>query len=318
MGPRKKALLVALLITTILLTGLSAGELSTASEGGEEENETYDLPIIGEVTADAYPLILLTALIAFVDGLNPCSIWILSFLLGMVIYSGKKKVFLVGATFLMVTALVYGLFIAGVLTIFHFITHLFWIRLMVASIAIFFAVVSIKDFFWFGKGLSFTIPERYKPGIYKKIRGLMREEGTAATVTATAALAAGVALIELPCTAGFPMIWSQIVAERGVGTGVFLFFLLLYVLVYLSIELVIYLSAAWRMKKIDFGLEKGRMLKFVGGSIMLVLGLTMLIDYSKMYDFRWSFFILSVSIAGSFLIAKIFITFEIFQKNEED
>ncbi len=146
----------------------------------------------------------------------------------------------------------------------------------------------------------------------------MKEKGTVATVTATAAMAAGVALVELPCTAGFPMIWSQIVGERGVSMGLFTGFLILYVLVYLSIELVVYFSAAWKMKRIDFGLEKGRILKLVGGSIMLALGLTMLIDHTKMYDLRWTFFVFSVSIGGALLVAKIFITSGIFQRSEGD
>jgi len=303
----KKAILITLLLFTVLLSSISIAEEPASSE----TKDTYDLPIVGEVEADAYPLAAFTALIAFVDGLNPCSIWVLSFLLGIVLYSGKKKVVLVGLTFLIVTATVYGLFIAGALTIFHFIAHLFWIRLTVAAIAIIIASVSIKDFFWFKKGISFTIPERYKPGLYKKVRGLIKKEDTLTTVTATAFMAAGVALIELPCTAGFPVIWSQIVAERGLNTQVYIGFLIMYVLVYLSIELVIYSGAALRMKRLDFGKKEGRIMKLVGGSIMLVLGLVILIDHTIMDDFTLTLIVFALTILASLMVAKIYDSQEI-------
>jgi len=282
--------------------------LSNPDLPGSTGVESYNLPIIGEVEGDAHSLVVFTGLIAFVDGLNPCSIWVLSCLLGMMLYSGKKKVFLVGITFLIVTAVAYGLFIAGSLTIFHFISKLFWIRLAVAAFAIFFAAVSIKDFFWFKKGLSFTIPDKYKPKIYMKLRGLIKKEDTLTTITATAAIAAGVAIIELPCTAGFPVIWSQMISERELATTTYASFLILYIIIYLSIELVIYLFAAFQMKRFKFGEIEGRILKFVGGSIMLGLGLVMIIDPTIMHSIRWTLAIFALMILGSLAIAKIYIT----------
>lgn len=308
---KRKTILIALLIAVILLSGISLVEGST----GSEPNDAYDLPIVGEVRGDAYPLVVLTVLIAFVDGLNPCSIWVLSFLLGIVLYSGKKDVIMVGLTFLIVTALVYGLFIAGALTIFHFIAHLFWIRMIVAVIAIIFASVSIKDFFWFKKGISFTIPDRYKPGIYKKVRGLMKKEDSLTLIVATTAMAAGIALVELPCTAGFPVIWSQIVAERALETPVYIAFLILYILIYLSIEMIIYFSAALQMKRFDFGKKEGRIIKLVGGSIMLILGLIMLIDYTMMEDLRWTLILFALTISVTLITAKIYM---ILGKFDED
>jgi len=308
---KRKTILIALLIAVILLSGISLVEGST----GSKPNDTYDLPIVGEVRGDAYPLVVLTVLIAFVDGLNPCSIWVLSFLLGIVLYSGKKDVIMVGLTFLIVTALVYGLFIAGALTIFHFIAHLFWIRMIVAVIAIIFASVSIKDFFWFKKGISFTIPDRYKPGIYKKVRGLMKKEDSLTLIGATAVMAAGIALVELPCTAGFPVIWSQIVAERALETPVYIAFLILYVLIYLSIEMIIYFGAAVQMKRFDFGKKEGRIMKLVGGSIMLILGLIMLIDYTMMEDLRWTLILFALTISVTLITAKIYM---ILGKFDED
>ncbi len=78
-------------------------------------------------------LALSTVLIAFVDGFNPCSLWVLSVLLGLTLHTGsRKKVFIIGFVFLTVTSLVYALFIAGLFTMFTVISFVGWIRVIVA------------------------------------------------------------------------------------------------------------------------------------------------------------------------------------------
>lgn len=63
------------------------------------------------------------------------------------------------------TALVYALFIAGLFSIFSVVIFAHWVRGVIPLIAAGFAAINIKDFFWFKKGVSLTIPETSKPGI---------------------------------------------------------------------------------------------------------------------------------------------------------
>ncbi|MFW5902485.1 MAG: hypothetical protein ACOCTT_01215 [archaeon] len=250
-------------------------------EGIEEENEVIELPIFGEVKVEEMSLPILTILIGFVDGFNPCSLWLITFLLSIVIYTGsRKKVLAVGLTFLVVTAAVYGLFVIGVFNIFAYISYLFWIQLIVGLFALTFALVNIKDFFWYKKGISFTIPDKFKPKIIKNIRGVMTHNNTLVMMAATAVMAAGVALMELPCTAGFPVIWTGIVAGRGIQTMTMLFIglLLLYLLVYLLVELIIFGSMVVTMKRTKLEEKHGRVLKLLGGMLMLFLAITIIFD----------------------------------------
>src|SRR5690606_26919507 len=82
---------------------------------GAVENGLYlDLPLIGRVDLDLQSIAIGTALIAFVDGFNPCSMWVLSMLLALTLHTGsRRKVLLIGLVFLTVTAVIYALFIAG-------------------------------------------------------------------------------------------------------------------------------------------------------------------------------------------------------------
>lgn len=269
-----------------------------------EEQEKLKLPIVGEIDVSSVPLYMTTAIIAFVDGFNPCSLWLITFLLGIVIYSGsRKKIFLVAATFLLVTSAAYGLFMLGLLNVFLYIGYLKWIQIVVALIALVFAVVNIKDYFWYKKGISFTISDKYKPRIFKDLRGIMKEgKSTGAIILATAAMALGVVLVELPCTAGFPVIWTNIITQHHVQGIAFISLLLLYLTIYVLDEILVVGVAAFTLKRSRFEEKHGRLLKLIGGMIMLALGLVMLINPDLMHDLGGSLLVFGIAIIASFLL----------------
>jgi uncharacterized membrane protein YbhN (UPF0104 family) len=92
-------------------------------------------------------------------------------LLALTLHTGsRKKVFIIGILFLTVTAGIYALFIAGLFSIFKITSAMGWIRIIVALIALFFALVNIKDYFWYKEGISFTIADEKKPGILREWR----------------------------------------------------------------------------------------------------------------------------------------------------
>jgi len=258
-----------------------------------ENTQSIDLPLVGNVKVGEMSLFLMTLLISFIDGFNPCSLWVLTFLLGIVIYSGsRKKIFLVGITFLIVTATAYGTFMLGLLNVFSYIGYTLLIRIIVSFIALLFAIVNIKDYFWYKKGVSFTISDKYKPKLFKKVRNIMNPHNSVfAMLIATIVMALGIVLVELPCTAGFPMIWTSIIAQNNV-TGInFAILFGLYLLVYLGIELVVFFTAILTLKKSNFGKDDGRKLKLVGGIIMLAIAIVLLFFPDLMNSLEGSFYL---------------------------
>lgn len=247
---------------------------------------TLSLPFVGDVDAGAMSLPALTGLIAFVDGFNPCSLWVLTFLLGIVIYSGsRRRVFLVGGIFLAVTSTVYALFIAGMFGTLRYLAYLPWITYLVATLALVFALVNIKDYFWFQEGVSLTISDKHKPRFFEKVRNLMHPgRSFPALVLGTVGLALGITLVELPCTAGFPMVWTGIVASKGVSTGYFWGLLALYLAIYLLDELIVFGSVVVTMRRSRLEEKHGRILKLIGGMIMLALALTLLVAPDTMHS----------------------------------
>jgi glutaredoxin len=274
---------------------------SPPQDGGEL---LLDIPLVGSVDVGHRALWLSTALIAFVDGFNPCSLWVLALLLAVVINTrSRRRVLLVGLTFLTITAAVYGLFIAGLFSIFSYISFLGWIRVLVAGIALAFALINLKDYFAYKRGISLTIDDAQKPGIYRRIRGIMNAKASLpATLAATAGMALGVTLVELPCTAGLPVLWTTLLADAGVATGTFVGLLMLYMLVYLLDELLVFGVVVVTMRAARIEERQGRVLKLIGGAVMLALALVMLFWPTLLESIGGTLAVFGAAIGGSLAV----------------
>lgn len=269
----------------------------------DAESGVIDLPLFGRIDVAQQSLLVTTALIALVDGFNPCSLWVLSVLLALTLRTGSRRTTLIiGLTFIFVTALVYALFIAGLFTVFSVVNIAPWVRVLVALVALAFAAVNIKDYFWFREGPSFSIPESKKPGIYRGIREVARADSLPALVGGTVVLAAGVSVVELACTAGFPVLWTNILTDQGVGAGVFVGLLLLYMLIYQLDELAIFGVAVVTLKASKLEEKHGRILKLIGGMLMLTLAVVMIVDPTVMSTVSGALVVFGIAVAATLLV----------------
>lgn len=273
----------------------------TAADLPDPTDTSLSLPVIGDVELSGRSALGITALIAFVDGFNPCSLWVLAILLAMVLNAGatRRRIIAVGMTFLAVTAVIYGAFIVGVFTVVDLLSGVTAIAWVVGAIALLVGAVNIKDYFAYKQGLSFTIPDRYKPRIYRGGRAIRdHERPLPAVLGTTVVLAAGVALVELPCTMGFPVIWTGLLQTMGIARDLeFAGLLGLYLLIYVGLELALFGVVVATMQVTRLEERHGRALKLVGGSLMVVLGVAM-IWFQTLLDDLTGLLVLTLSAAG--------------------
>jgi thiol-disulfide isomerase/thioredoxin len=275
------------LIKTCIAEGCGdagAGIMPGAGEGPEASGATNasskEVSLFGKkIQLEKQSLLVSTLLISFVDGFNPCSIWVLTMLLALTLHTGsRRKVLIIGLIFLTVTAAVYGMFIAGLFTFLSIVSFVGWIQVVVALVSLFFAAVNIKDYFWYKEGLSFTIADEQKPGIARGIRRVMDAgESFWSMAAATVVLAAGVSLVEFSCTAGFPVLWTNLLTAQKVTAGMFALLLLVYMVIYQLDELGIFFVAVFTLKASRLEEKQGRILKLIGGMLMLSLAVVMLV-----------------------------------------
>jgi len=263
-----------------------------------------DVPLFGNVDLKNYSLLASTLLISLIDGFNPCSLWVLSMLIALSLHTGsRKKVFIIGFVFLTVTAAVYAVFILGLFSVMSIIKYVGWIQVIVSLVAAFFALINIKDYFWYKEGLSLTIADDKKPGIFKKMRNVVNASNNIwATIGATIVLAVGVSLVEFSCTAGLPMLWTNLLNTQGVTPLTFGLLLLVYMLIYQLDELIIFVPAALTLRSSKFEEKQGRLLKLIGGIIMLVLAFVLLINPAWLNNIGNTLLIFAIAIGITLLV----------------
>ncbi len=273
-----------------------------------ETEDTVSLPLLGEVAVAPDSLVVSTLAIGFVDGFNPCSLWVLSMLLALVLHTrSRKRILAVGGVFLLVTTALYGLYIAGAYSVLSYVAYLDWVRVAVALLALTFGLVNLKDFVWFGKGPSLMIPEAKKGRLYARMRRVADADRPLPQVLGgTAALAVGVSLIETPCTAGFPIMWANLISEAGVGLGAAVALFGVYMAVFLIDELAILGVAVGAMRVTRMQEHHGRVLKLAGGMVMVTLAGVLLLAPEMMESVAGALavFAISAALCGLALLAE--------------
>lgn len=257
---------------------------SDPSQNGSTDVNTgstiANLPLIGEIDASKTGILIFTVLVGILDGFNACAMWVLSFLLTLLVYShSRKRIFLIGGTFIFVSGFMYYLFIAGWMSLFIFAGSLRLIQVSIGLLAIIFGLVSVKDFFWFGKGVSFIIPEKSKKKIIKRMRRVVKPSAElGAALVGVALLAIGVNVVELLCSLGLPAVYTSILNTYDYPPLVNYFFLLIYIIFYMIDDLLIFSVVVMTMSSKKFTEKYGRISKLVSGALILLLGLIMIIN----------------------------------------
>lgn len=174
---------------------------------------------------------------------------------------------------------------------------------MVALVALFFAVVNIKDYFWYRQGITLTIADKKKPGIFRRMRSVLdASQSIWGLAGATIALAVGVSMVEFSCTAGFPVLWTNLLTAQNVGAATFVVLLLVYMFIYQLDELVIFFSAVITLKSGRVEEKHGRLIKLVSGMLMLTLSIVMLVNPAWMNSLNSSLLIFGTTLLVTVLV----------------
>lgn len=161
--------------------------------------------------------------------------------------------------------------------VFQWLGMLPWIRLTLALMAIGIGLVHTKDFFAFKQGISLSIPESAKPGIYDRVRRIVTAENLAGAVIGAAVLAVLVNMIELLCTAGLPALYTKILSSQNVSLWGNFAYLLLYNAAYMFDDVLMVALVVITLQRRKLQETHGRWLKLVSGLVILALGLLMLV-----------------------------------------
>lgn len=265
-----------------------------------------DLPLLGKMTSEQWSLPVFTLVIAGLDAFNPCAFFVLLFLLSLLIHAGSRaRMLFIGGVFLFFSGLIYFVFMATWLNAFRWLGEIALVTTAAGALAILIALINIKDYFWFKKGISLGIPDAAKPGLYQRMRGLLRADSLPALTLGTVALAVAANSYELLCTAGFPMVYTRLLTLSDLAPWQHYAYLLLYNVVYVIPLLIITLLFTYSLGSRKLSESEGRFLKLVSGSMMLGLGILLLLAPAALNDLRVALILLVGTLGGSWLVHRL-------------
>jgi cytochrome c biogenesis protein CcdA len=184
----------------------------------------------------------------------------------------------IAGTFVLVEGIAYFVFMAAWLNLFMLIGVSRASQIIVGVIAIVAGLINVKDCFAFGRGISLSIPERAKPGIYQRMRALLHAPTLTAAVVGAAVLALLVQVVEFMCTSGFPALFTRILTLRGLEPAAYYGYLLLYNAAYMVDDVIVLGIGVAMLSRHRLQEKQGRVLKLISGTVMIALGLYLLID----------------------------------------
>ncbi|MFA9476069.1 MAG: hypothetical protein ACERJ2_16095 [Filomicrobium sp.] len=232
-----------------------------------------DLPVIGEVNTRTLSLPLLTVLLAAVDGFNPCAMWVLVFLIGLLLgMENKARMWLLGGTFLLTSALVYFLFLSAWLNIFLVLGALLWIRLAVGGFALVGGAYYLREFALNPDAVCKVTNPGERRTIMDALKRTVQEEHFWLALAGIVVLAAGVNLIELLCSAGLPAVFTNVLSLSDLSSWQYYGYLLLYISVFLADDVIIFITAMVTLQATGLTASYSRYSHLIGGTAMVVIG----------------------------------------------
>lgn len=229
--------------------------------------------LIEKYHLDEKSLPILAIFLGFIDGFNPCAFFVLCFLLSMLVYAkSRKRMLLIGGIFVIVSGLIYFVFMSAWLNFFLVAKSITYITLVAGIVALIIGLINVKDFFIFKKGVSLSISNKNKSKLMKKMRKLLKAESLPTMIAGTILLAISANLYELLCTAGFPMVFTKILTENNLSTFSYYSYLALYNIIYVIPLLVIVLIFTFTFNAKKLSESQGEALKLLSGIMMIALG----------------------------------------------
>ena len=266
------------------LSGDYQAEITKTTEACAEECEMevpeqhlyVEIPFVGSVDMLDYSLPLMAVVLGFVDGFNPCAMWVLvTFIMILVQVGDRKKMLTFVGLFILAEAVMYYLILTVWFSAWNFIGLSQIVTPLVGLLSI-------------GGGGFFLYEWKTSDGACKvtnmeqraktsnKIQELANKPLTWGVAAAIIGLAFSVNVIEFACSIGIPQAFTKILDmnELTVLTAFPLMFV--YILFYMLDDMVVFAIALYAIEKIGLTTKYTKATQLIGGVLMIGLGLMLI------------------------------------------
>ena len=239
--------------------------------------DKFNIPIIGNIDTTKYSLPVLAIVLGFLDGFNVCSLGALVFILGLVLaFRSRKKTLIFGSIFLLTTAIVYGALMAIWYQLFSLLSsYMFLMQIIVVIISFVGAWYFFRQFIKFKKQevLCEANDNKTINKLTQKLGNTFNNTRNILFVAGSVLIFAGlVTVIEFPCSAAVPLVFSGVLAQANIGGFQYFIYIAIYLVLYLLDEIIVFLIAFFTMRLWLSSGKATKMITLIEGIILLILG----------------------------------------------
>ena len=270
---------VGLYIGNIPLPTYEVNENNISIDEYISDRTNYKISILGKkIELKSLTLPIIAILIGLVDGFNPCAMWVLLFLISVLIgMKDKKRMWILGITFLLTSAFIYLLFMLAWLNAATLLLTINWFRLIIGLIAIFGAIINLRSYLRHRKDNGCdVIDDKKRSKIFNKIKKITHEKNFLLAIFGAMALAISVNIIELACSAGLPVMFVEILSMNNLNIIEYIIYIVLYMLFFLLDDLIVFFIAMRTMELTGFSTKYGKISKLIGGLLLLAIGILLI------------------------------------------
>lgn len=240
-------------------------------------NNTYTIPILGKIEGKNASIILIAIILGFIDGFNPCAMWILLLLINMCIsIKDKKKMLIVCLTFIITSGIIYFLSMLGIGFILD-LTTISYIRNIIAILAIILGIYNLYTYLKTRKQTGCHVVKKEKrKTIITKINNILNNKNTVLMFGGTIILATSVSLVEMACSLGFPTIFLELLSINNIHSFLKVTYLLIYILFYLIDDIIVLFLSIKAFETKGISTKYNKYVHLIGGLIMILMGVLLI------------------------------------------
>jgi len=240
------------------------------------DNPIINLPIFGEVNAKTISLPLLAIVLGTLDGFNPCAMWVLLLLISMLFHLEERwKKWLLGGIFLLTTAVMYLFFMISWLNIAILFGTIVFIRWAIAGISLVGGGFNIRKYLTTKPGCE-VMDDSKRHKISDRVKQIFNQPVFILAIAGVIVLAISVNLVELICSAGLPVLFTQVLSLQGLSPIEYFMYIMLYLFFFMVDDIIVFVIAMKTAQLTGLSTKYARNAHLIGGIVMVVLGILMI------------------------------------------
>ena len=244
----------------------------------EVDSNIINIPLLGDINIKEVSIPLVAIILGFIDGFNPCAMWILLFLINMLFrVKNKKKAWFLGLLFLFVSGLVYFLSMLGINFVLGIAT-INWMKILLGLFILGAGILNLRKYLKIRKqeAACTVVDDKKRKKLITKMKSIIESKSFMLSIFGIITLAVSVNLIELACSLGFPLIFTEILAINNINGLTKILYLLLYIFFYLIDDIAVFSISMFTLEATGITNKYNKLCTLISAIIMVLMGLLLL------------------------------------------